>query len=161
MAAHSHLSRRRISNRLQKVHPPRRKETAAMSSPHTPKQNHLLDALPASDFDRIHGHLELVPMALGDVLYESGAKLRYVYFPTTSHRFAAVRDGGWRVGRNRHRGQRGHARHIAVHGRRHHAQPRRGAKRGARLSGSRPTCSRMSSGVSVRRCISCCATRRR
>jgi CRP-like cAMP-binding protein len=55
-----------------------------MSSPHSPKQNHLLDALPANDYDRIQGHLELVPMALGDVLYESGAKLRYVYFPTTS-----------------------------------------------------------------------------
>jgi CRP-like cAMP-binding protein len=55
-----------------------------MSSPHTPKQNHLLDALPASDYDRIHAHLELVPMALGEVLYESGVQLRYVYFPTTS-----------------------------------------------------------------------------
>ena len=55
-----------------------------MSSPHSPKQNHLLDALPAGDYDRLQPHLELVPMALGDVLYESGAKLRYVYFPTTS-----------------------------------------------------------------------------
>jgi CRP-like cAMP-binding protein len=55
-----------------------------MSSPHTPKQNHLLDALPVSDYDRIQAHLELVPMALGDVLYESGGQLRYVYFPTTS-----------------------------------------------------------------------------
>jgi len=55
-----------------------------MSSPHTPKQNHLLDALPARDYDRIQAHLELVPMALGDVLYESGVQLRYVYFPTTS-----------------------------------------------------------------------------
>ena len=57
--------------------------TAALAG-HSPHQNHLLDALPASDYDRIHGHLELVPMGLGDVLYESGAKLRYVYFPTTS-----------------------------------------------------------------------------
>jgi CRP-like cAMP-binding protein len=55
-----------------------------MSSPHTPKQNHLLDALPASDYDRIQAHLELVPMALGEVLYESRAELRHVYFPTTS-----------------------------------------------------------------------------
>ena len=29
-------------------------------------------------------HLELIPMKLGDVLYEPGIKLRYVYFPTTS-----------------------------------------------------------------------------
>ena len=51
------------------------------SSPH---QNHLLDALPTGDYERIAPHLELVPMNLGDVLYESGARLRYVYFPTTS-----------------------------------------------------------------------------
>src|ERR1700732_688392 len=51
---------------------------------HSPHQNHLLAALPASDYDRIHAHLELVPMALGEVLYESGVQLRYVYFPTTS-----------------------------------------------------------------------------
>jgi CRP-like cAMP-binding protein len=55
-----------------------------MSSPNTPKQNHLLDALPTSDYERLASHLELIPMKLGDVLYESGAHLRYVYFPTTS-----------------------------------------------------------------------------
>ena len=43
-----------------------------------PHQNHLLDALPASDFERIAPHLELIPMKLGDVLYEPGAKLRHV-----------------------------------------------------------------------------------
>jgi CRP-like cAMP-binding protein len=55
-----------------------------MPSPNTPKQNHLLGALPLSDYERIAPHLELIPMGLGDVLYESGAKLRHVYFPTTS-----------------------------------------------------------------------------
>ena len=50
---------------------------------HTPHQNHLLDALPAADYERIAAHLELIPMKLGDVLYESGAPLRHVYFPTT------------------------------------------------------------------------------
>ena len=54
------------------------------SAHHTPHQNHLLDALPLSDFERIASHLELVPMPLGEVLYESGVQLRYVYFPTTS-----------------------------------------------------------------------------
>jgi CRP-like cAMP-binding protein len=58
--------------------------TAAVSSLHTPKQNHLLDALPAGDYERLVPHLELVPMGLGDVLYESGVQLRYVYFPTTA-----------------------------------------------------------------------------
>src|SRR5664279_3665500 len=49
----------------------------------TPHQNHLLNALPANDYDRIASHLELIAMPLGDVLYESGDQLRYVYFPTT------------------------------------------------------------------------------
>ena len=53
------------------------------SAPHSPHQNHLLDALPASDYERLAPHLELIPMRLGDVLYESGDRLRYVYFPTT------------------------------------------------------------------------------
>jgi CRP-like cAMP-binding protein len=59
--------------------------TSAMpeSAHHTPHQNHLLDALPRSDFERIASHLELVPMPLGEVLYESGGQLRHVYFPTT------------------------------------------------------------------------------
>jgi len=54
------------------------------SARHTPHQNHLLDALPPGDYQRLAAHLELVPMGLGDVLYESGDRLRYVYFPTTS-----------------------------------------------------------------------------
>ena len=55
-----------------------------MSAPHTPHQNHLLDALPKSDYERLVSDLELIPMRLGDVLYEPGVKLLYVYFPTTS-----------------------------------------------------------------------------
>src|SRR6202158_5906989 len=51
---------------------------------HSPHQNHLLAALPTSDYERLASHLELVPMTLGEVLYESGVQLRYVYFPTTS-----------------------------------------------------------------------------
>src|ERR1700682_1660555 len=51
---------------------------------HSPHQNHLLDALPSSDYERLGPHLELLPMRLGDVLYESGIQLRYVYFPTTA-----------------------------------------------------------------------------
>ena len=50
----------------------------------SPHQNHLLNALPAIDYARVASHLELIPMKLGDVLYESGATLRYAYFPTTS-----------------------------------------------------------------------------
>jgi CRP-like cAMP-binding protein len=54
------------------------------ATPHSPHQNHLLDALPSLDYERLASHLELIPMRLGDVLYEPGVKLRYVYFPTTS-----------------------------------------------------------------------------
>lgn len=55
--------------------------------PHTdpqPQQNHLLAALPAADRERIFPQLEYVPLPLGQALYESGAQMRHVYFPTTS-----------------------------------------------------------------------------
>jgi len=55
-----------------------------MPTPHSPKQNHLLAALPATEFERLSPHLELVPMPLGEILYEPGGQLRHVYFPTTS-----------------------------------------------------------------------------
>jgi CRP-like cAMP-binding protein len=51
---------------------------------HSPHQNHLLDALPSSNYARIAPNLELIPMRLGEVLYEPGMRLRHVYFPTTS-----------------------------------------------------------------------------
>ncbi|MFZ6768616.1 Crp/Fnr family transcriptional regulator [Undibacterium sp. Di26W] len=51
---------------------------------HNPLQNHLLAALPHAEFERIAVHLELVTMPLGQALYEAGATLNYVYFPTTS-----------------------------------------------------------------------------
>ena len=55
-----------------------------MSPPHSPNQNHLLAALPAAEFERLAGHLELVPMPLGEVLYEPGGQLQHAYFPTTA-----------------------------------------------------------------------------
>jgi CRP-like cAMP-binding protein len=55
-----------------------------MSSPHTPKQNHLLAALPAEDLARLLPDLEPIPMPLGWALYESGGQMSYLYFPTTS-----------------------------------------------------------------------------
>jgi CRP-like cAMP-binding protein len=47
-----------------------------------PLQNYLLAAFSSSERARLFRHLELVPMPLGKVLYESGDVLRYVYFPT-------------------------------------------------------------------------------
>jgi CRP-like cAMP-binding protein len=52
-------------------------------SPHSPNQNHLLAALPTEEFERLSAHLELVPMLLGDVLYEPGGQMQHAYFPTT------------------------------------------------------------------------------
>ncbi len=55
-----------------------------MSALHAPRQNHLLAALPAAEYEHLPPHLELVQMRLGDVLYEHGGELRYVYFPTSA-----------------------------------------------------------------------------
>ncbi len=55
-----------------------------MSLPHNPNQNHLLAALPAAEYERLAPHLELVPMLLGETLYEPGGQLKHVYFPTTA-----------------------------------------------------------------------------
>ncbi len=49
-----------------------------------PNQNQLLAALPVADFEPLAAHLELVPMALGQMLYEPGTQLRHAYFPTTA-----------------------------------------------------------------------------
>ncbi len=55
-----------------------------MRSTPSPNQNHLLAALPTAEFERLAPHLEAVEMRLGDVLYESGEQLQYMYFPTTA-----------------------------------------------------------------------------
>src|SRR5688572_5583238 len=51
---------------------------------HDPRENHILDALPASERERLFPHLMLVPMPLGSVLYESGDTLRHIYLPIDS-----------------------------------------------------------------------------
>ena len=55
-----------------------------MASTHSPLHNHLLAALPAEDYARLLPNLELIPMPLGQAVYESGAQMRHLYFPTTS-----------------------------------------------------------------------------
>ena len=50
----------------------------------SPKQNHLLAALPPEVYSLWLPQLERVDMPLGDVLYESGTTLSHVYFPTTA-----------------------------------------------------------------------------
>ena len=52
-------------------------------TPH-PQQNHILDALPQAERERLFPHLKLVPLPLGKALYESGDMLRHIYFPTNA-----------------------------------------------------------------------------
>jgi CRP-like cAMP-binding protein len=54
-----------------------------MRTRRSPKQNHLLAALPAAEFMRLSPHLERVPLPLGAVIYESGGEQDYVYFPAS------------------------------------------------------------------------------
>jgi CRP-like cAMP-binding protein len=49
-----------------------------------PRNNFLLAALPDPEWERWRPLLERVEMPLGQVLYESGATLTHVYFPTTA-----------------------------------------------------------------------------
>lgn len=49
-----------------------------------PRQNSLLSVLPTEVYERLLPHLEPVSLPLGEVLYESGGTLDWVYFPTTA-----------------------------------------------------------------------------
>jgi len=61
------------------------KELNAVShSSMLPLENHILSALPAEELARLLPSFEHVKLSLGQVVYESGEKLNYVYFPTTS-----------------------------------------------------------------------------
>jgi CRP-like cAMP-binding protein len=54
-----------------------------MSTSHTPRQNQLVAALPAADYERLLPHLEAVALPLGLVVFEAGRKLRHLYFPAS------------------------------------------------------------------------------
>ncbi len=51
---------------------------------HIPSQNQLLAAIPTAEYAQFFGDLELVPMKLGQMLYEPGVQMRHAYFPTTA-----------------------------------------------------------------------------
>jgi CRP-like cAMP-binding protein len=55
-----------------------------MTSTPEPRNNQLLAALPAAEWQRWLPQLEQVEMPLGQVLYESGTTLSHVYFPLTA-----------------------------------------------------------------------------
>jgi CRP-like cAMP-binding protein len=55
-----------------------------LSLPVDPRANQLLRCLPDAEWARWIPYLELVEMPFGQVLFESGSKVAYVYFPVTS-----------------------------------------------------------------------------
>jgi hypothetical protein len=55
-----------------------------MATEPLPKDNQLLAALPAAEWQRWQPLLERVDVPLGKVLYESGSTMTHVYFPTTA-----------------------------------------------------------------------------
>jgi CRP-like cAMP-binding protein len=52
--------------------------------PPLPVANRLLAALPREEYQRLLPELQPVIFSLGEVVYESGGHLAYIYFPTTS-----------------------------------------------------------------------------
>ena len=51
------------------------------TDPHRPQENALVAALSAAECERLAKDLELVPLTLGQVLYESGETMSHAYFP--------------------------------------------------------------------------------
>jgi len=49
-----------------------------------PVENRLLAALPADEYERLRQDLQPVSFSLGEIVYEFGAQLDYVFFPTTA-----------------------------------------------------------------------------
>lgn len=68
-------------NRSKTIPTPR---SVKSSIPATRYANHLLAALPESDWLRLQPKLEAVVLPLGFVLFESGQSLSYAYFPTSA-----------------------------------------------------------------------------
>ncbi len=58
--------------------------SAASFDSKTPKDNRLLAALPAENYDRLLPVLEPVALPLGMAIYESGGAQGYVYFPSSA-----------------------------------------------------------------------------
>lgn len=54
------------------------------AKPDETAENRLLASLPADEYERLLPRLEQVSFSLGEVVYEFGGQLDYVYFPTNS-----------------------------------------------------------------------------
>jgi CRP-like cAMP-binding protein len=61
-----------------------------------PTKNRLLAMLPREEYERILPHLGHVSFSLGEVVYESGGRMSYIYFPTTAIiSLLYVMENGW------------------------------------------------------------------
>ena len=67
----------------------------AVSAPHTPRQNHLLAALPVADYECLLPDLEPVPLPVGWTVHDAGDREEYLYFLTAGivSRFYVMEDG--------------------------------------------------------------------
>lgn len=57
---------------------------SAITRTNEPVQNRLLAALPHDEYERLQPQLQPVSFSLGEVVYEFGGQLDYVFFPTTA-----------------------------------------------------------------------------
>ena len=55
---------------------------SASADTNAPTKNRLLAVLPREEYERILPHLGRVSFKLGEVVYESGGRMSYIYFPT-------------------------------------------------------------------------------
>ena len=69
---------------------------SAVSAQHTPRQNHLLAALPLKDYERLLPDLKPVPLPRGWTVHGAGDREKYLYFLTTGvvSRFYVTESGG-------------------------------------------------------------------
>jgi CRP-like cAMP-binding protein len=67
----------------------------AVSAEQTPRQNHLLAALPLEDYERLLPDLEPVPLPLGWTVHGAGDREKYLYFLTAGivSRFCVTENG--------------------------------------------------------------------
>ncbi len=72
-----------------------RDRRGAVSARHTPRQNHLLAALPLEDCERLLPDLEPVPLPLGWTIHRPGDREKYLYFLTEGivSRFYVTQNG--------------------------------------------------------------------
>src|SRR3984893_4400001 len=57
---------------------------SVVAIPNEPSENRLLGSLPPDEYERLLPSLQQVSFSLGEVVYEFGGHLDYVFFPTSS-----------------------------------------------------------------------------